>query len=66
MTIAPLMGKNAHPSGESQITKEKWNQLPTNNRSNGPMPKYLQIRQLIGQDLYALESLRKVCLCEKL
>ncbi|KAJ1341160.1 hypothetical protein BSLG_004226 [Batrachochytrium salamandrivorans] len=24
-------------------------ELPTNNRANGPMPKYLQIRQFIGQ-----------------
>ena len=31
-------------------------ELPTNNRTNGPMPKYLQIRQFIGQDLFALES----------
>ncbi|KAH6563679.1 hypothetical protein BASA50_002712 [Batrachochytrium salamandrivorans] len=31
-------------------------ELPTNNRANGPMPKYLQIRQFIGQDLFALED----------
>ena len=30
--------------------------LPANTRTNGPMPKYLQIRQFIGQDLFALES----------
>jgi hypothetical protein len=31
-------------------------ELPSKNRTNGPMPKYLQIRQFIGQDLFALED----------
>jgi hypothetical protein len=31
-------------------------ELPTNSRTNGPMPKYVQIRQFVGQDLFALES----------
>ena len=31
-------------------------ELPTNNHTNGPMPKYPKIRQFIGQDLFALES----------
>ena len=30
-------------------------ELPNKNRSSGPMPKYLQISQFIGQDLLALE-----------
>ena len=31
-------------------------ELPANTRSNGPMAKYRQTRQFIGQDLFALES----------
>jgi hypothetical protein len=31
-------------------------ELPDKNRTNGPLPKYLQTRQFIGQDLVALEG----------
>jgi hypothetical protein len=31
-------------------------ELPTNSRTNGSMPKYLQTKQFVGQDLFALES----------
>jgi len=31
-------------------------ELPDKNRTNGPLPKYLQTRQFIGQDSFALEG----------
>jgi hypothetical protein len=31
-------------------------ELPDKNRTSGPLPKYLQTRQFIGQDLVALEG----------
>ena len=31
-------------------------ELPDKNRASGPLPKYLQTRQFIGQDLVALEG----------
>ena len=31
-------------------------ELPDKNRTSGPLPKYLQIRQFIGQDLVSLEG----------
>jgi hypothetical protein len=54
--VSPHMDINARIKVLTRRIVIYKSELPTNNRTNGPMPKYLQIRQFIGQDLFALES----------
>ena len=54
--VSPHMDINARIKVLTRRIVIYKSELPANNRTNGPMPKYLQIRQFIGQDLFALES----------
>ncbi len=54
--VSPHMDVNARIKVLTRRIIIYKSELPSNNRANGPMPKYLQIRQFIGQDLFALED----------
>jgi hypothetical protein len=54
--VSPHMDVNARIKVLTRRITIYKSELPSNNRANGPMPRYLQIRQFIGQDLLALEG----------
>ena len=54
--VSPHMDVNARIKVLTRCITIYKSELPDKNRTNGPLPKYLQTRQFIGQDLVALEG----------